>query len=131
MLNLGSRYEIIFYFFFLFQFVIRVNFPNIVTICLQNLSRLKKDIYKVHLTNEYDEFLGKPGPLRCIFPWSKEPVRVDRRFWEVLVCLDPWKKGWLMDEVNFIQINVSYSTLILFICCCCFLNIFAVMFTAR
>ncbi|PWA56616.1 F-box associated interaction domain-containing protein [Artemisia annua] len=65
---------------------------------VENLSRVNKAIDQVHVTNEYDEFLGKPGPLRCIFPWSKEPVRVDRRFWESLVCLDPPKKGWLMDE---------------------------------
>ena len=63
---------------------------------------MNKSICHVHIFNEYDEFLGKPGPLRCIFPWSKEPVRVDRRFWESLVCLDPSKKGWLMDEVKFI-----------------------------
>ncbi|PWA72848.1 F-box associated interaction domain-containing protein [Artemisia annua] len=65
---------------------------------VENLSRVNKAIDQVHITNEYEEFLGKPGPLRCIFPWSKEPVRVDRRFWESLVCLDPPKKGWLMDE---------------------------------
>ncbi|GJW26012.1 phospholipase-like protein [Tanacetum coccineum] len=37
------------------------------------------------------------GPLRARFPWCKD-VSVDRRFWETLVCLDPRKKGWIMDE---------------------------------
>lgn len=69
---------------------------------MQNLSRLNSSIDSVNFSDDYDEFLGKPGPLRCTFPWSKEPVRVDRRFWESLVCLDPPKKGWLMDEVNFL-----------------------------
>ncbi|PWA87560.1 phospholipase-like, Aminotransferase-like mobile domain protein [Artemisia annua] len=35
---------------------------------VENLSRLNKAIDKVHLSNEYDEYLAKPGPLRCIFP---------------------------------------------------------------
>ena len=71
---------------------------------LQNLSRWNSAIDIVHLSDDYDEFLGKPGPLRCTFPWSVEPVRVDRRFWESLVCLDPPKKGWLMDEVNYLNL---------------------------
>ncbi|GJT57010.1 phospholipase-like protein, partial [Tanacetum coccineum] len=36
-------------------------------------------------------------PLRCRFPWCKD-VSVDQRFWESLVCLDPPKKGWIIDE---------------------------------
>lgn len=63
-----------------------------------------KRIDEVHILNSYKEFLRKPGPLRYTFPWSKEPVRVDRRFWESLVCLDPPRKGWLMDEVNLILV---------------------------
>ncbi|GJT24326.1 hypothetical protein Tco_0894263, partial [Tanacetum coccineum] len=45
------------------------------------------------------------GPLRCRFPWCKD-VSVDRRFWESLVCLDPPKKGWIMDE--HIELWVNY-----------------------
>lgn len=68
-----------------------------------------KSIDHVHVMNDYDEFLGLPGALRSTFPWSKEPVRVDRRFWESLVCLDPRKKGWLMDEVRVIVILSMFS----------------------
>ena len=53
----------------------------------------------VHLSDEYDYFLGQSGSLYCKFPWC-EDVSVDRRFWESLVCLDPPRKGWVMDEVS-------------------------------
>ena len=52
----------------------------------------------VHLSEDYDFFLGQPGPLYCKFPWC-EDVCVDRRFWESLVCLDPPRRGWITDEV--------------------------------
>lgn len=78
---------------------------------MQNLSRRNTAIDRVHVSAEYNEFLGKPGPLRCTFPWSKEPVHVDRRFWESLVCLDPPKKGWLMDEV-FVLFSCGFIEII-------------------
>nr|GEY83216.1 phospholipase-like protein [Tanacetum cinerariifolium] len=52
---------------------------------------------RVHLTDDFDVYLSQRGPLRCRFPRCKD-VYVDRRFWESLVCLDPAKKGWIMDE---------------------------------
>lgn len=48
-----------------------------------------------------------------MFPWSNE-VHVDRRFWESLVCLDPTKQGWLMDEVRLIHIVSVYLIIIIF-----------------
>ncbi|GJZ08071.1 phospholipase-like protein, partial [Tanacetum coccineum] len=44
-------------------------------------------------------------PLRARFPWCKD-VSVDRRFWETLVCLDPRKKGWIIDE--HVELWVNY-----------------------
>ncbi|GKD20843.1 hypothetical protein Tco_1222546 [Tanacetum coccineum] len=60
---------------------------------------------RVHLTDAFDIFLSRQGPLRCRFPWCKD-VSVDQRFWESLVCLDPTKKGWIMDE--HIELWVNY-----------------------
>ncbi|GJW68091.1 phospholipase-like protein [Tanacetum coccineum] len=65
-----------------------------------DLSRPNRATVRVHLTDAFDMYLGRRGPLRCRFPWCKD-VCVDRRFWESLVCLDPDKKGWIMDEVNY------------------------------
>ena len=53
---------------------------------------------RVHISEEYDLFLGQSGPLHVIFPWCVD-FEVDRRFWESLVCLDPTKQGWLYFEV--------------------------------
>ncbi|GJW05511.1 phospholipase-like protein [Tanacetum coccineum] len=64
---------------------------------VEDLSRYNKATDRVHLTNAFDIFLGRLGPLRCRFSWCKD-VSVDRRFWEIFVCLDPHKKGWIMDE---------------------------------
>nr|GEW00981.1 asparagine--tRNA ligase, chloroplastic/mitochondrial [Tanacetum cinerariifolium] len=52
---------------------------------------------RVYLTDAFDICLGRQGPLRCWFPWCKD-VSVDRRFGKSLLCLDPTKKGWMMDE---------------------------------
>nr|GEV45408.1 phospholipase-like protein [Tanacetum cinerariifolium] len=52
---------------------------------------------------DLDLYLGKPGMLRCRFPWCKDRM-VDRQFWECLVCLDPPTKGWLLYDV-FIPLN--------------------------
>ncbi|GKF20373.1 hypothetical protein Tco_0069011, partial [Tanacetum coccineum] len=60
---------------------------------------------RVHLTYVFDIFLGRQGPLHCRFPWCKD-VSVDQRFWESLVCLDPTKKGWIMDE--HVELWVNY-----------------------
>nr|GEZ09074.1 phospholipase-like protein [Tanacetum cinerariifolium] len=58
----------------------------------------KKDRESNHLSDQdMTQFLKDRGALRCRFPWCKD-VCVDRRFWESLVCLDPTKKGWIMDE---------------------------------
>lgn len=97
---------------------------------IQNLSRSNSAIDIVYFSDDYDEFLGKPGPLRCTFPWSKEPVRVDRRFWESLVCLDPPKKGWLMDEVNDLNLLIYRycKSVVTFIFCLVNLYLFVILF---
>ncbi|GKD17080.1 hypothetical protein Tco_1206238, partial [Tanacetum coccineum] len=59
----------------------------------------------VYITDDFDIYLGQRGPLQCRFPWCKY-VCVDRRFWESLVCLDPGKKGWIIDE--HIELWVNY-----------------------
>ncbi|GJU93924.1 hypothetical protein Tco_1318680 [Tanacetum coccineum] len=70
----------------------------------EELSRPNKATDRVHLTDDFDIYLGQQGLLRCRFPWCKD-VYVDRRFWESLVCLDPAKKGWIMDEFIFVNIT--------------------------
>ncbi|GKC45884.1 hypothetical protein Tco_1063606, partial [Tanacetum coccineum] len=66
----------------------------------KDLSRYNKAPDRVYLSDAFDIFLGRLRPLRCRFPWCKD-VSVDRRFWESLVCLHPPKKGWIIDEVNY------------------------------
>ncbi|PWA66273.1 phospholipase-like protein [Artemisia annua] len=75
----------------------------------KELSLLKTSVYRVHISEEYDIFLGQSGPLRFIFPWCVD-FEVDRRFWESLVCLDPTKQGWLLDE--HIEVWVRYMWLV-------------------
>ncbi|PWA38255.1 F-box domain-containing protein [Artemisia annua] len=72
---------------------------------IEELSRCDSSIDRVHFSEAYDMFLGQPGPLHCKFPWCQD-VRVDRRFWESLVCVDPPRKGWVMDE--HIELWVAY-----------------------
>ncbi|GJV23420.1 hypothetical protein Tco_1376115 [Tanacetum coccineum] len=76
-----------------------------VTPWVEDLSRYNRATDKVHLTYAFDIFLGRQGPLRCRFPWCKD-VSVDRRFWEILVCLDPTNKGWIMDK--HVELWVNY-----------------------
>ncbi|GKA92494.1 phospholipase-like protein [Tanacetum coccineum] len=78
-----------------------------VTPWVEDLSRYNRDTDRVHLTDAFDIFLGRQGPLRCRFPWCKD-VSVDRRFWESLVCLDPTKKGWIMDELVELWVNYMW-----------------------
>ncbi|GKD54237.1 hypothetical protein Tco_1287624, partial [Tanacetum coccineum] len=67
----------------------------------------KSAIDNIWISEDLDIYLGQPGHLRCKFPWSTE-VCVDRRLWESLVCLDPPRQGWLMDEamvsIYFVQL---------------------------
>ncbi|PWA60176.1 phospholipase-like protein [Artemisia annua] len=72
---------------------------------IEDLSRCDSSIDIVPFSEAYDMFLGQPGPLHCKFPWCQD-VRVDRKFWESLVCVDPPRKGWVMDE--HIELWVAY-----------------------
>ncbi|GKD21910.1 hypothetical protein Tco_1223613 [Tanacetum coccineum] len=71
----------------------------------EELSRPNRATDRVHLTEDFNIYLSQQGPLRCRFLWCKD-VCVDRRFWESLVCLDPTKKGWIMD--GHIELWVNY-----------------------
>ncbi|GJW37947.1 hypothetical protein Tco_0060867 [Tanacetum coccineum] len=64
----------------------------------EDLSRCNTSIDNVWLTEDLDLYLGQPGLLRCRFPWCNDRT-VNRKFWESLVCLDPLRKGWLLDEM--------------------------------
>ncbi|GJX66038.1 phospholipase-like protein [Tanacetum coccineum] len=74
---------------------------------VKDLSRYNRATDRVHLTDVFDIFLGRQGPLRYRFPWCKD-VSVDRRFLESLVCLDPTKKGWIMDELVELWVNYMW-----------------------
>ncbi|GKC18481.1 hypothetical protein Tco_1020631, partial [Tanacetum coccineum] len=63
-----------------------------------DLSRCNTSIDNVWLTEDLDLYLGKPGMLRCRFPWCNDRM-VDQKFWESLVCLDPTRTGWLLDDI--------------------------------
>nr|GFA02681.1 phospholipase-like protein [Tanacetum cinerariifolium] len=63
----------------------------------KDISRINSVIDNIWISVDLNIYLGQPGQLQCKFLWSTE-VCVDRRFWESLVCLDPPRKGWLMDE---------------------------------
>ncbi|GJV90991.1 hypothetical protein Tco_1538804 [Tanacetum coccineum] len=67
---------------------------------VEDLSRINSEIDNIWISKDLDIYLGQPGHLLCKFPWSTE-VCVDRQFWESLVCLDPPRQGWLLDEVDY------------------------------
>ncbi|GJT66532.1 hypothetical protein Tco_1018012 [Tanacetum coccineum] len=64
---------------------------------VEDLSRINNAIDHIWISEDLDLYLGKSGRLRCKFPWSVE-VCVERPFWESLVCLDPTRQGWLLDD---------------------------------
>nr|GEU53205.1 phospholipase-like protein [Tanacetum cinerariifolium] len=43
-----------------------------VTPWVEDLSRYNQATYRVHLSNAFDIFLGRQGPLRCRFSWCKD-----------------------------------------------------------
>ncbi|PWA70593.1 phospholipase-like protein [Artemisia annua] len=77
----------------------------------EDLSRPTNSIDTVNFNYSYGRFLHQLGRLRCMFPWCDD-VCVDRRFWQSLVCLDPTRQGWLMDEASVstthIELWVNY-----------------------
>ncbi|GKE13404.1 phospholipase-like protein, partial [Tanacetum coccineum] len=62
-----------------------------------DLSRCNTSIDNVWLSEDLDLYLGQTGLLRCRFTWCNDRM-VNRKFWESLVCLDPPRKGWLLDD---------------------------------
>ncbi|PWA69469.1 phospholipase-like protein [Artemisia annua] len=77
-----------------------------VKLWVEDLKRLHKAVNKVYFTDENDRYLGQIGPLNCKFPWC-EDVTVDRRFWESLVCLDPKRQGWLLEEASNLTTHIE------------------------
>ncbi|GKD35750.1 hypothetical protein Tco_1251259, partial [Tanacetum coccineum] len=63
----------------------------------EDLSRCNTSIDNAWLIEDLDLYLGNPGMLRCRFPWCNDQM-VDRKFWESLVCLDPTRTCWLLDD---------------------------------
>nr|GEZ61501.1 phospholipase-like protein [Tanacetum cinerariifolium]GEZ62508.1 phospholipase-like protein [Tanacetum cinerariifolium] len=61
---------------------------------MRDLSRYNKAPDIVHLTDTFDIFLGRQGPLRARFPWCKV-VTVDRR---------PQDADWAMVGGYFVQL---------------------------
>ncbi|GJX21107.1 phospholipase-like protein, partial [Tanacetum coccineum] len=62
-----------------------------------DLSRCNISIDNFWLSEDLDLYLRQLGLLRCRFKWCNDRM-VNRKFWESLVCLDPPKKGWLLDD---------------------------------
>ncbi|GJY67381.1 hypothetical protein Tco_0469619 [Tanacetum coccineum] len=62
-----------------------------------DLSRCNTSIDNVWLSEDLDLYLGQTGLLRYRFTWCNDRM-VNRKFWESLVCLDPPRKGWLLDD---------------------------------
>ncbi|PWA66519.1 phospholipase-like protein [Artemisia annua] len=74
---------------------------------VENLSRMNTFIDRVKFSTEYDEFLGKPGPLRCTFPWSKEP---HIELWvEYMLHFRPAEADWAMVTPYFVQLLLQDS----------------------
>ncbi|GJZ44641.1 hypothetical protein Tco_0591896 [Tanacetum coccineum] len=65
-----------------------------VTPWVEGLSCYNRATDKVHLTDAFDIFLGRQGPLRCRFPWCKD-VSVDRRSHDA---------NWAMVGAYFVQL---------------------------
>ncbi|GJV61429.1 phospholipase-like protein [Tanacetum coccineum] len=63
----------------------------------EDLSRCNTSIDNVWLTEDLVLYLGKLNMLRCRFPWCNDRM-VDQKFWESLVCLNPQRTGWLLDD---------------------------------
>ncbi|PWA89913.1 phospholipase-like protein [Artemisia annua] len=75
-------------------------------ICLRNLNMFNLG-WRVKFSTEYDEFLGKLGPLRCTFPWSKEP---HIELWvEYMLHFRPAEADWAMVTPYFVQLLLQDS----------------------
>ncbi|GJY18473.1 phospholipase-like protein [Tanacetum coccineum] len=75
---------------------------------VEDLSRINSAIDYIWINEDLDLYLGKSGRLRCKFPWSVK-VCVERPFWESLVCLDPTRQGWLLDE-HIDKVMIQHKT---------------------
>ncbi|GKB30601.1 F-box domain containing protein [Tanacetum coccineum] len=64
----------------------------------EDLSCCNTSIDNVWLTEDLDLYIGNPGMLRCRFSWCNDRM-LDQKFWESLVCLDPPRTGWLLDDL--------------------------------
>ncbi|GJU86075.1 hypothetical protein Tco_1293621 [Tanacetum coccineum] len=72
----------------------------------EDLSRYNQSTDRVHLTDAFDIFLGRQGPLRCRFPWCKDHVGLWVNYmWHVR----PHDADWAMVGGYFVQLLLQDS----------------------
>ncbi|GJU29753.1 F-box domain containing protein [Tanacetum coccineum] len=77
-----------------------------VTPWVKDLSRYNRATDKVHLTDAFDIFLGRQGPLRCRFPWCKDHVELWVNYmWH----FRPHDADWAMVGAYFVQLLLQDS----------------------
>ncbi|GJV57722.1 phospholipase-like protein [Tanacetum coccineum] len=73
---------------------------------VKDLSRYNQSTDRVHLTDAFDIFLGRQGPLRCRFPWCKDHVGLWVNYmWHVR----PHDADWAMVGGYFVQLLLQDS----------------------
>ncbi|GJT00562.1 hypothetical protein Tco_0821731 [Tanacetum coccineum] len=73
----------------------------------EDVLRLFHSMDTIWLFDDIERFISQPEQLKSMFPWSDD-YTVSRNFWLRLVCLDPFRKGWLSEEVSIDrQINAN------------------------
>ncbi|GKB75335.1 hypothetical protein Tco_0942230 [Tanacetum coccineum] len=77
-----------------------------VTPWVEDLSRYNRATDRVHLTNTFDIFLGRQGPLGCRFPWCKDHVELWVNYmWH----FRPHDADWAMVGAYFFQLLLQDS----------------------
>nr|GEX14476.1 phospholipase-like protein [Tanacetum cinerariifolium] len=72
----------------------------------KDTSRVLQSIETVWLSDDIERFLGQSGQIKCKFPWNDDYI-ADRNFWLKLVCLDPARKGWLIEEGTHMTMTIA------------------------
>ncbi|GJV30578.1 F-box domain containing protein [Tanacetum coccineum] len=77
-----------------------------VTPWVEDLSRYNRATDRVHLTDAFDIFLGRQGPIRCRFPWCKDHVELWVNYmWH----FRPHDADWAMVSAYFVQLLLQVS----------------------
>ncbi|GJX24206.1 hypothetical protein Tco_0228651 [Tanacetum coccineum] len=83
-----------------------------VTPWVKDLSRYNKAPGRVHLTDTFDIFLGRQGPLRARFAWCKDHVELwENYMWHVR----PQDADWAMVGGYFVQLLLQDTILLWYI----------------